>query len=107
MIRLIDYDFSGMNDPMFDVGDLAMEGDYYPDQLPELSARLLRRARARAGRAGRLFGIGAQYTWSLLFVGMDELLSDSPDEHLRLLGGGGRPLGLDPAQARGPGARES
>jgi hypothetical protein len=28
----------------------------------------------------RLFGVAAQYTWSLLFVGMDKLLSDSPDE---------------------------
>ena len=27
-----------------------------------------------------LFGIAAQYTWSLLFVGMDALLSDSPAE---------------------------
>ena len=32
-IRIIDYDFSGMNDPMFDVGDLAMEGDYGPGQI--------------------------------------------------------------------------
>ena len=32
-VRLIDYDFSGMNDPMFDVGDVAMEGDYGPDQI--------------------------------------------------------------------------
>jgi len=35
-VRLIDYDFSGMNDPMFDVGDVAMEGDYDPDQAARL-----------------------------------------------------------------------
>lgn len=79
-IRLIDYDFSGMNDPMFDVGDLAMEGDYRPDQIATLcEAYFGWRDPVQCARA-RLFGIAAQYTWSLLFVGMDRLLSDSPDE---------------------------
>ncbi len=79
-IRLIDYDFSGMNDPMFDVGDLAMEGDYDPVQVRVLCEGYFgARDPVQCARA-RLFGIAAQYTWSLLFVGMDKLLSDSPAE---------------------------
>jgi thiamine kinase-like enzyme len=79
-VRLIDYDFSGMNDPMFDVGDVAMEGDYDPDEVATLcEAYFGRHDPVQCARA-RLFGIAAQYTWSLLFVGMDKLLSDSPDE---------------------------
>jgi Choline/ethanolamine kinase len=79
-IRLIDYDFSGMNDPMFDVGDLAMEGDYDPAQIQvACDAYFGAHDPVQYARA-RLFGIAAQYTWSLLFVGMDKLLSDSPAE---------------------------
>ena len=79
-VRLIDYDFSGMNDPMFDVGDLAMEGDYDPDQVRVLCAAYFGAHDPVQYARARLFGIAAQYTWSLLFVGMDKLLSDSPAE---------------------------
>jgi thiamine kinase-like enzyme len=78
-IRLIDYDFSGMNDPMFDVGDLAMEGDYDPDQVARVCEAYWNRHDPVQYARARLFGICAQYTWSLLFIGMDRLLSDSPD----------------------------
>jgi thiamine kinase-like enzyme len=79
-IRIIDYDFSGMNDPMFDVGDLAMEGDYHPDQIRvACTAYFGAHDPVQFARAS-LFGIAAQYTWSLLFVGMDALLTDSPAE---------------------------
>jgi thiamine kinase-like enzyme len=79
-VRLIDYDFSGMNDPMFDVGDLAMEGDYDPDQVAVLCQAYFGAHDPVQYARARLFGIAAQYTWSLLFVGMDKLLSDSPAE---------------------------
>jgi len=79
-IRIIDYDFSGMNDPMFDVGDLAMEGDYDSDQIRmACTAYFGAHDPVQYARAS-LFGMAAQYTWSLLFVGMDALLSDSPAE---------------------------
>jgi thiamine kinase-like enzyme len=79
-IRIIDYDFSGMNDPMFDVGDLAMEGDYDPDQIRvACTAYFGEHDPVQFARAS-LFGIAAQYTWSLLFVGMDALLTDAPAE---------------------------
>lgn len=79
-IRLIDYDFSGMNDPCFDLGDLAMEGDYDPDQVERLCHSYFGEHRPTAVARARLYGIAAQYTWSLLFVGMDQLLPSKPDE---------------------------
>jgi thiamine kinase-like enzyme len=79
-IRIIDYDFSGMNDPMFDVGDLAMEGDYDPGQIRVAAAAYFGAHDPVQYARASLFGIAAQYTWSLLFVGMDALLSDSPAE---------------------------
>jgi thiamine kinase-like enzyme len=79
-IRIIDYDFSGMNDPMFDVGDLAMEGDYDPGQIRvACDAYFGAHDPVQYARAS-LFGVAAQYTWSLLFVGMDALLPDAPAE---------------------------
>ena len=52
-IRIIDYDFSGMNDPMFDVGDLAMEGDYGPGvEIPGRLHRLFRRPRPGSSSPG-------------------------------------------------------
>ena len=77
-IRLIDYDFSGMNDPAFDLGDLAMEGDYDPDQLARLCESYFCTHDAVQVARARLFGIAAQYTWSLLFVGMHHLLPEAP-----------------------------
>jgi thiamine kinase-like enzyme len=79
-IRIIDYDFSGMNDPMFDVGDLAMEGDYDPNQIRAACTAYFGSHDPVQYARACLFGIAAQYTWSLLFVGMDALLTDSPAE---------------------------
>jgi thiamine kinase-like enzyme len=79
-VRLIDYDFSGMNDPMFDVGDVAMEGDYDPEQIRVLCEAYFGHHDPVHYARARLFGIAAEYTWALLFVGMDRLLSDSPAE---------------------------
>jgi thiamine kinase-like enzyme len=78
-VRLIDYDFSGASDPCFDLGDVAMEGNYTPDDIERLCESYAgERTPVLAARA-RLFGIAAQYTWSLLFVGMDALLPVKPD----------------------------
>lgn len=79
-IRIIDYDFSGMNDPMFDVGDLAMEGDYDADQVQVACTAYFGRHDPVQYARARLFGIAAQYTWTLLFVGMHWLLPESPAE---------------------------
>jgi thiamine kinase-like enzyme len=79
-IRLIDYDFSGMNDPMFDVGDVAMEGDYDPGQTATVCDAYFGEHNPTQYARARLFSVCAQYTWSLLFLGMDRLLTDSPDQ---------------------------
>jgi thiamine kinase-like enzyme len=79
-IRLIDYDFSGMNDPMFDLGDLAMEGDYDPDQIRLLCDTYFGEHVPTQYARARLYGVTAQYTWSLLFVGMAKLLTSMPAE---------------------------
>jgi hypothetical protein len=69
-----------MNDPMFDVGDLAMEGDYDPDQVAAACEAYFGAHDPVQYARARLFGIAAQYTWSLLFVGMDALLPEAPAE---------------------------
>jgi thiamine kinase-like enzyme len=78
-IRLIDYDFSGASDPCFDLGDLAMEGSYSPDDVEHLCESCFGERRPEMVARARLFGIAAQYTWSLLFVSMDQLLTEKPD----------------------------
>jgi thiamine kinase-like enzyme len=78
-IRLIDYDFSGTGDPCFDLGDVAMEGSYSPDDVERLCESYFGERRPEMVARARLFGIAAQYTWSLLFVSMDQLLLEKPD----------------------------
>jgi thiamine kinase-like enzyme len=79
-IRLIDYDFSGAGDPCFDLGDVAMEGDYSPDDLELLCTTYFGERLPDMAARARLFGIGAQYTWSLLFAAMAQLLPEMPDD---------------------------
>ncbi|MHB8504149.1 MAG: phosphotransferase family protein, partial [Acidimicrobiales bacterium] len=79
-IRLIDYDFSGMNDPCFDLGDLAMEGDYHADQLAHLCEAYFGDHQPRQVARAHLYGVAAQFTWTLLFAAMDQLLTEKPDE---------------------------
>lgn len=80
-IRLVDYDFSGLSDPIFDLGGLAMEGLLDLDQTAKLcEAYFGHHDPVQVARAS-LFGIAAQYTWSLLFVGMGALLPEAPDEN--------------------------
>jgi hypothetical protein len=48
---IVDWEYSGMNDPMWDLGDLSVEGGFGPDQdeemLPPISADRPARDRAR------------------------------------------------------------
>ena len=46
---LVDWEYSGMNDPMWDLGDLSVEGQFTPQQDEEMITRLFRR-RASASR---------------------------------------------------------
>jgi hypothetical protein len=57
-----------------------MEGNYDQEQIRvACSAYFGEHDPVQYARAS-LFGIAAQYTWTLLFVGMDALLTDSPAE---------------------------
>jgi hypothetical protein len=70
-------------DPIFDIGST------WPWRATRTPARSGSRATptsaatARCGTPGpALFGVAAQYTWSLLFAGMDAPLPDAPAERL-------------------------
>jgi thiamine kinase-like enzyme len=64
-LRLIDYEYSGNNDPCFELGNLWSEAALSPEQLDELveayDGRLLRHRVARA----RLWGLMSKYGWTL------------------------------------------
>jgi thiamine kinase-like enzyme len=64
-IWLIDYEYSGNNDPCFELGNIAAESGLSPDELAELViAYYGRPRRSRIARA-RLFGLVARYGWTL------------------------------------------
>ena len=64
-IWLIDYEYSGNNDPCFELGNIWSEANLSLEQLEELVAaydgRLLRHRVARA----RLWGLMSKYGWTL------------------------------------------
>ena len=78
-IRIIDYDYSGMNDPCFDLGDVAVEGRYTPDQVEVLCEAYFQGRRPVQVARTRLFGVAAQYTWALLLAAADQVYEPKPD----------------------------
>jgi thiamine kinase-like enzyme len=78
-IRIIDYDYSGMNDPCFELGDVSVEGRYTPDQVEVLCETYFQRRRPVQVARTRLFGIAAQFTWTLLFAAADQVFEPKPD----------------------------
>ncbi len=64
-IRLIDYEYSGNNDPCFELGNLWSESNLSPAQLEALVAAYYGRPlRHRVARA-RLWGLMSKYGWTL------------------------------------------
>jgi thiamine kinase-like enzyme len=64
-IRLIDYEYSGNNEPSFELGNIWSESNLSHDHLEELVERYYGRAsRARVARA-RLWGLMSKYGWTL------------------------------------------
>jgi thiamine kinase-like enzyme len=64
-IWLIDYEYSGNNDPCFELGNIASECGLSPDGLAELvTAYYGRASRSKIARA-RLLGLAAKYGWTL------------------------------------------
>jgi thiamine kinase-like enzyme len=64
-LRIIDYEYSGMNEPSFELGNAVAEARLGPDALAELCAAYYgRRDPADAARA-ELWGFLARYGWTL------------------------------------------
>ena len=64
-LRLIDYEYSGNNDPCFELGNVWSESNLSLAQLEELVAAYWGRpSRAKAARA-RLWGLMSKYGWTL------------------------------------------
>jgi len=68
-VRIIDYQLSGMNDPAFELGDIAAEADYTPDQCAALAAAYFGTDRTPALVARvRLYLLASNITWTLWFA---------------------------------------
>jgi thiamine kinase-like enzyme len=64
-LRLIDYEYSGNNDPCFELGNFWSESNLSLEQLEQIvTAYYGRRVRHRVARA-RLWGLMAKYGWTL------------------------------------------
>jgi thiamine kinase-like enzyme len=85
-IRIIDYDFSGMSDELFDVADVAMERDLDCDATARLVESYFGGHHPRLMARAQLLGIAAQYMWSLLFTDIAQLLPELPSDELDYFG---------------------
>ena len=82
--RLIDYEYSGNNDPMFELGNIWSESNLSLAQLEELVAALLRPPARQQGRARAPAGAHVQVRLDALGLDPGRRL----DARLRLLGAG-------------------
>jgi thiamine kinase-like enzyme len=64
-VWLIDYEYSGNNDPCFELGNIAAESGLSADALADLVTRYYRRRRPSRIARARLFGLVARYGWTL------------------------------------------
>jgi thiamine kinase-like enzyme len=75
-VRIIDYQLAGNNDPAFELGDIAAEADYDPDQAGRLTAAYFGPERTDALEARvRLNLTASNVTWTLWFAVHCGLLS--------------------------------
>ncbi len=63
--RLIDYEYSGNNDPMFELGNVWSESNLTLDQLDELVTAYYRRPLRNKVARARLWGLMSKYGWTL------------------------------------------
>jgi thiamine kinase-like enzyme len=69
LVRIIDYQLAGNNDPAFELGDIAAEADFDPDQAGRLSAAYFGPEHNAALLARvRLNLIASNVTWTLWFA---------------------------------------
>jgi thiamine kinase-like enzyme len=75
-VRIVDYQLSGMNDPAFELGDIAAEGDYEPSRVEVLASAYFGDAMSDALLARvRLYLLVSNVTWTLWFAIHHGLLS--------------------------------
>ncbi len=78
-IRIVDYQLSGMHDRCFELGDVAAESDFTPDDVEFLcEAYFGERLAAQVART-RLYLIMANVTWTLWFSVHSGMLEPNPD----------------------------
>jgi thiamine kinase-like enzyme len=76
-IRIVDYQLSGMNDPAFELGDIAAEADFGPDRVATLTAAYFGAEMTEALLARvRLYLLASNFTWTLWFSIHHGLLAD-------------------------------
>jgi thiamine kinase-like enzyme len=75
-VRIIDYQLSGNNDPAFELGDIAAEADFDPDQTDRLATAYFGPGRSAALLARvRLNLTASNVTWALWFAVHSGLLA--------------------------------
>jgi thiamine kinase-like enzyme len=65
MLRLIDYEYSGNNEPCFELGNVWSESNLTLDQLEELVAAYFGRPLRNKVARARLWGLMSKYGWTL------------------------------------------
>lgn len=79
---IVDWEYSGMNDPMWDLGDLCIEGDFGPEQEEEMIRAYFSGAPTPAER-GRItiYKAMCDLLWTLW--GLIQLANDNPADDFR------------------------
>jgi thiamine kinase-like enzyme len=78
-IRLIDFQLSGMNDPSFELGDVAAESDFTPDDTERLCEGYFEGRDPMQVARARLYQIMSNFTWTLWFSVHNGLVEPNPD----------------------------
>jgi len=78
-IRLIDYQLSGVHDRCFELGDLAAESDFTPDEVELLCEGYFGERRVAEIARTRLYLIMSNFTWTLWFSVHSGMLEPNPD----------------------------
>jgi thiamine kinase-like enzyme len=78
-IRIVDYQLSGRNDRCFELGDVAAESDFTPDDVELLCESYFgERLPVQVART-RLYLIASNFTWTLWFSVHKGMLEPNPD----------------------------
>jgi thiamine kinase-like enzyme len=79
---LVDWEYSGMNDPMWDLGDLSVEGGFGPEQDEEMLAAYFG-GEAPAGQRGRMVVYKAMCDLLWTLWGLIQLANANPADDFR------------------------